>query len=227
MAVSPNGKYLAAGSLDKDVRIWDCETGQLVETFDGHSDSVYSVSFSPDGTLLATGSLDQTVLVPIPPVLGSLLWNEKRHVMGHATGCQVCALFLARHGSLPGRTSGRSSRRLTARWFQVRLWDTSNVGKRSGNKCKFTFKGHKDFVLSVAFAPLGTWLISGSKDRSVQFWDPRMLREKSKSDGTGPSVILQGHQNSVISLAHSPVTKLFATGSGDKCARIWRYKSEP
>lgn len=87
------------------------------------------------------------------------------------------------------------------------------MGKRSpGKKCKFTFKGHNDFVLSVAFAPQGNWLISGSKDRSVQFWEPRMLREKLKTDDTGPSLILQGHQNSVISLAHSPVGNLFATG---------------
>jgi glucose repression regulatory protein TUP1 len=37
------------GSLDKMVRVWDIRTGQLLERFEGHKDSVYSVAFSPDG----------------------------------------------------------------------------------------------------------------------------------------------------------------------------------
>ena len=35
--------------------------------------------------------------------------------------------------------------------------------------------------------------------------------------------MLQGHKNSVISVAPSPQGELFATGSGDLRARIWRY----
>jgi len=30
VAISPNGQYVAAGSMDADVRIWDVSTGQLV-----------------------------------------------------------------------------------------------------------------------------------------------------------------------------------------------------
>ncbi|EKX54940.1 hypothetical protein GUITHDRAFT_99589 [Guillardia theta CCMP2712] len=40
----------------------------------------------------------------------------------------------------------------------------------------------------------------------------------------GPVLILQGHLNSVISVAHSPSSFVFATGSGDKRARIWKYR---
>lgn len=71
-------------------------------------------------------------------------------------------------------------------------------------------------MLSVAFSPDGNWLISGSKDRSVQFWDPR---------SAATHLMLQGHKNSVISVAVSPSGKAFATGSGDCRARLWSFNA--
>jgi general transcriptional corepressor TUP1 len=69
-------------------------------------------------------------------------------------------------------------------------------------------------VLSVCLTPHGEWVMSGSKDRGVQFWDPN----------TGVAqMMLQGHKNSVISVAPCPTGSLFATGSGDMRARIWSY----
>ena len=60
------------------------------------------------------------------------------------------------------------------------------VNPKSG-ECIRTFEGHKDFVLSVALTPDGNWVMSGSKDRGVQFWDPE----------TGHAqLMLQGHKNS-------------------------------
>ena len=45
----------------------------------------------------------------------------------------------------------------------------------------------QDFVLSVALTPDNEWVLSGSKDRGVQFWNPR----------TGDAqLMLQGHKNS-------------------------------
>lgn len=49
----------------------------------------------------------------------------------------------------------------------------------------------------------------------MQFWDPRrIVAGGSLAADEGPVLILQGHQNSVISVAHSPAALLFATGSG-------------
>ena len=64
VAISPDGRYVAAGSLDRSVRVWDTTTGYLVERLespDGHQDSVYSVAFAPNGRDLVSGSLDKTI----------------------------------------------------------------------------------------------------------------------------------------------------------------------
>lgn len=39
--VSPDGKLVAAGSLDTMVRVWNVQTGQQLERLKGHKDSVY------------------------------------------------------------------------------------------------------------------------------------------------------------------------------------------
>jgi general transcriptional corepressor TUP1 len=61
VAISPDGKYLAAGSLDERSMLYDISSGELLATLDGHADSVYSIRFSPDSTKILTASLDKTV----------------------------------------------------------------------------------------------------------------------------------------------------------------------
>lgn len=157
IALSPNGRFLAAGALDRSIRLWETDMGRACETLEGHRDSVYSVAFAPDGRHLISGSLDKT----------------------------------------------------------IKVWQFDSSEDLSRGTCKYTILGHKDFVLSVAGTPPdGRWIISGSKDRSVQFWD-------SQSGTT--QLMLQGHKNSVISVAVCPTGMIFATGSGDCRARIWSY----
>ena len=176
VALSPEGRFVAAGSLDRSVRVWDTETGQNIDSLEGpptsgpgkdqtsgHTDSVYSVSFSPSGRELVSGSLDKTIK----------MWELQ-----------------------PMRGGGS--------------------GQKQTSKCIRTFEGHSDFVLSVTFSPDDQWVLSGSKDRGVVFWD--------RNTGTA-HLHLQGHRNSVISVAPSPNphSGIFATGSGDSRARIWQY----
>jgi len=48
---------------DKTVKIWDAATGTCTQTLTGHSDHVWSVTFSPDSKLVASGSHDKTVKI--------------------------------------------------------------------------------------------------------------------------------------------------------------------
>jgi WD40 repeat protein len=61
VAISPDGRLVAAGSLDTAVRIWDVGTGVLLHKLLGHKNSVYSVIFNPDGSGLISSSLDKTL----------------------------------------------------------------------------------------------------------------------------------------------------------------------
>ncbi|TPX66047.1 hypothetical protein SpCBS45565_g04723 [Spizellomyces sp. 'palustris'] len=57
------GQYLASGSRDKTLRLWDVSTGQCLFTLTGHDNWIRGVVFHPNGKYLLSGSDDKTLKV--------------------------------------------------------------------------------------------------------------------------------------------------------------------
>ncbi len=77
VAMSPDGRWLAAGLADRTIRLWSTQTGQVVDVLRGHSDFVLDVAFSPDGRQLASASYDKTIR------LWDLATRQHRVLRGH------------------------------------------------------------------------------------------------------------------------------------------------
>lgn len=56
-----SGPYLASGSRDKTIKLWDCTTLQLLFTLTGHNNWVRGLIFHPGGNFLLSVSDDKTL----------------------------------------------------------------------------------------------------------------------------------------------------------------------
>ncbi|KAI0075257.1 miller-Dieker lissencephaly protein [Panus rudis PR-1116 ss-1] len=57
------GAFLATGSRDKTIKIWDVQSGQMLRTLAGHDNWVRAIVFHPTGKFLLSASDDYTIRV--------------------------------------------------------------------------------------------------------------------------------------------------------------------
>jgi WD40 repeat protein len=195
VAVSPDGRRMAAGNANGDyaVRVWDTGTGQpAFPPMKGHKDNVLSVAFSPDGTKIVSGSADKSLRV----------WDaEKGQPLGEPfTGHERAVTSVAYS---PDRKIVSGSKDRT-----IRIWDAG-----TGRQIGAPLQGHTEEVTSVSVSPDGTKIVSGSADKSLRIWDA------STRQPIGDPLF--GHDDTVTSVAFSPGGERIVSGSSDKKIRVW------
>lgn len=196
---SPDGKTLASVGEDNTFRLWDVATGKLKATRTEHTKKVKSVAYYPDGGTIVTVSHDKTLR----------LWDassgEPRQVLeGHKDVVETCDI------SPDGKQlfSGTGTD-----WGQLIFWDA-----KTGKILKDLPTAHgNDFgkeIDCVMYSPDGKWAVSGSKDRTIKFWDPRTFKLIHTIDG---------NPGRIESMAFSRDGKTLATGFGgtDFTIKLW------
>ncbi|MEO1186219.1 MAG: WD40 repeat domain-containing protein, partial [Cyanobacteria bacterium J06636_27] len=145
---SRNGKILASGGADGEVKIWSRDGRDLERTFQAHEQKVTSISFSPDGKKLITGSEDNTLK----------LWNLQGKQLGKTfKGHKDIITSIAFSPDSQKVVSGSEDR-------TVKIWDLD--GKVIKNLDK-----HEGSITCVIFSPDGELIASGSEDRTLKLWD--------------------------------------------------------
>ncbi len=147
---SPKGDWLASGSVDSTIKIWDKEKRSLLINIKQPSGVTY-LDISHDGNFIATGAYDEKLrLWKLPE--GKLI----KEFTGHKGTVWSVSL------SPDGKTIASSGEDET-----IKLWDIE-----TGQLVR-TLSGHSRIVWDVKFSPDGNTIASGSFDKTIKIWNAK------------------------------------------------------
>lgn len=141
------GSIVVSGGSDKDLRVWDADTGLCLYVLRGHTSTVRTLRVLHNRPLAVSGARDGSILV----------WDIQhgrllRRLDGH--GASVRALEVHGNRAVSGSYD-----------CTVRLWDVDT------GECLHVFTGHEAPIYCVAFD--GTFVASGGVDTTVRVCDAK------------------------------------------------------
>jgi WD40 repeat protein len=232
VAFHPRTAVLVSGSWDDSIKLWNLQTGDVLNTLHGHPRGVNEVRISPKGQILVSCGDDDTIKV-WNLMAGRLIHTLEGHVRDVTSVAIGAKDWLLASGSkdktiklwkldqgTPIRTLIGSPNAVRAVALspdetalfsggldhKVRLWDL-----QTGEMVRF-FSGHVSPVNDVAVSRDGRFIVSASKDKTLIVW----------SVGTGAIIhILKGHTQDVNSVAIAPDNRTIISGSSDRTIKVW------
>ena len=219
IAFHPTTSLMATCSSDKTIKLWhlspDNASARCVATLDNRDgaagdDSVLCVAFHPVAPLMATGSKNHT----------AKLWlinsdNSNAECLTTMRGHSKPVYAVAFHPTALLLATGSNNVRLWRLSIEARLFLSTATCV-----AKLAPYTHND-VLSLAFQPnphpnTPAILAISSEDSTAQLW--RILPDNKTATCIA---YLDGHRNSVLSVAFHPTALMLATGSSDETVKLW------
>ncbi|KAG5188489.1 WD40-repeat-containing domain protein [Tribonema minus] len=205
LALSPNGRRVAAGYTTGVIRVYDVATGAMAVAFNGHKSAVTAARFNDGGALLISGGADTDVI----------LWDMvaergECRLRGHRDGVTDVA-FLPAGGALARGAVSCSKDTL------VKIWDLET------QHCVQTVVGHRSEVWSLDVSPDGTRLVTAATDAQLRVWSIAQAgdAEQAQKDAAAAAAANDGERSDMLVAVYMG-SVLRAAADGARAARV-RY----